>query len=200
MKENNFIYEFYEWLKHFLELNRRDVAELHLKKNKSTINIMLKNDILFQFRKAHEVYLKNNSKTLLDKFKISYSKSTTKTDTIPLKILISDFVFINDNAQFLLELFDDIYLKNNPNSFSFCSKWKQCCDSLHCVETDATQASLCRSRKNILNGLIFNGKNSVLDENGKISEEKVRENVSKTPTFQITKLNLPTTSEQITLL
>ena len=28
MKENNFIYEFYEWLKHFLELNRRDVAEL----------------------------------------------------------------------------------------------------------------------------------------------------------------------------
>lgn len=119
MKENNFIYEFYEWLKHFLELNRRDVAELHLKKNKSTINIMLKNDILFQFRKAHEVYLKNNSKTLLDKFKISYSKSTTKTDTIPLKILIPDFVFINDNAQFLLELFDDIYLKNNPNSFSF---------------------------------------------------------------------------------
>ena len=53
MKENNFIYEFYEWLKRFLELNRRDVAELHLKKNKSTINIMLKNDILFQFRKAH---------------------------------------------------------------------------------------------------------------------------------------------------
>ena len=85
------------------------------------------------------MYLKNNSKTLLDKFKISYSKSTTKTDTIPLKILISDFVFINDNAQFLLELFDDIYLKNNPNSFSFCSKWKQCCDSLQCVETDATQ-------------------------------------------------------------
>ena len=194
MKENNFIYEFYEWLKRFLELNCRDVAELHLKKNKSTINIMLKNDILFQFRKTHEVYLKNNSKTLLDKFKISYSKSTTKTDTIPLKILIPDFVFINDNAQFLLELFDDIYLKNNPNSFSFCSKWKQCCDNLQWVET------LCRSRKNILNGLIFNGKNSVLDENGKISEEKVRENVSKTPTFQITKLNLPTTSEQITLL
>ena len=109
MKENNFIYEFYEWLKRFLELNCRDVAELHLKKNKSTINIMLKNDILFQFRKTHEVYLKNNSKTLLDKFKISYSKSTTKTDTIPLKILISDFVFINDNAQFLLELFD-IYI------------------------------------------------------------------------------------------
>ena len=40
----------------------------------------------------------------------------------------------------------------------------------------------------------------ILDENGKISEEKVRENVSKTPTFQITKLKLPTTSEQITLL
>ena len=38
MKENNFIYEFYEWLKRFLELNCRDVAELHLKKNKSTIN------------------------------------------------------------------------------------------------------------------------------------------------------------------
>lgn len=85
MKENNFIYEFYEWLKRFLELNCRDVAELHLKKNKSTINIMLKNDILFQFRKTHEVYLKNNSKTLLDKFKISYSKSTTKLILYRLK-------------------------------------------------------------------------------------------------------------------
>lgn len=70
----------------------------------------------FSLESTRSVF-KNNSKTLLDKFKISYSKSTTKTDTIPLKILISDFVFINDNAQFLLELFDDIYLKTIPTLF-----------------------------------------------------------------------------------
>ena len=51
MKENNFIYELYEWLKRFLELNRRDVADLHLKKNKSTINIMLKKIYFFSLEK-----------------------------------------------------------------------------------------------------------------------------------------------------
>ena len=81
-----------------------------------------------------------------------------------------------------------MYLKNNSNSFSFCSKWEQCGDALRCVETDITQASLCRCRKNIMNGLVFNGKNSVLDERGIIDQEKVRANLLKMPTSGIIKI------------
>ncbi len=199
MNKQDFTYQFYESLRQFFIANHRDVSEFFFKKNKSTNNIILKSDIFFQFKKPHEVCLKNSREEFLKKHNIDYSKSAAKNDTIPLKIYIENLTFINDNAEFLLEVFDDIYLKNNPNAFSFCSKWKQCCDNLHCMESDPVQASLCRSRKNIMNGLVFNGKNSVLDSNGAIIQEKVKENLSKIPTSKVVRIDLSTHNEQINL-
>ena len=189
MKNCEFFQEFYKKLKYFYELNNRDVSEFDFKENKSNVNILLKNDIMIQFRSG-SAWLKLNKQSLLDKYGILYSRAGGKQSTIPLKISISNAGFINNNAEFFIDLFDNMYLKNNSNAFSFCSKWAQCGDALRCVETDMAQASLCRCRKNIERGLVFNGKNSVLDNDGKINSTKVQANLAKMSRRKITKIPL----------
>lgn len=200
MNTFEFANQFYNYIKQLFEVNSRDTTDLYFKQNKSTCNIVLESDILIQFKKPYELWLKSSRLPLINKYNINYIKSEKKYDTIPFKIIVDNFSFINENAEFLLELFDEIYLKSSSDAFSFCSKWQQCADELRCVENDKTQAALCRSRKNIIHGLVFNGKNSVLDDNGKIIQEKVQRNLERIPTSKVIKIDLNSEAEQISLI
>lgn len=200
MKTAEYTNHFYTLLQRLFTANSRDVTDLSIKQNKTTCNITLDGDILMQFKKPYEFWLKSSRLQLLDKYQLAYTRTQKKYDTMPFKIEIADFEFINQNAEFLLELFDEVYLKSSSDAFSFCSKWQQCADELRCVETDKTQAALCRSRKNIVRGLVFNGKNSVLDDNGKIIQEKVQRNLERIPTSKVIKIYINSEAEQISLI
>lgn len=117
MNKIEFANQFYNYIKQLFKVNNRDTTGLYFKLNKSTCNIILKDYIFMQFKKPYEFWLKPSAQQLLNKYNIEYVISEKKYDTIPFKIVIDSFSFINENAEFLLELFDEIYLKCSSDAF-----------------------------------------------------------------------------------
>ncbi len=97
---------------------------------------------------------------------------------MPLKIEVDAIDFVRDNSDFLLSLFDRIYFEHNPDAFACCSKYLQCSDALSCVETDRELCSLCRYSRNLAQGMVFYGKNSVIAADGTFSTERINQNLS----------------------
>lgn len=187
MKER-FSYELYKTLKSLLELNNRDISELIFNKNQIVKSISLYKTVLLSIpnlKTISAINIRQSFIKMLDKYNVNYTKS--KSDTIYVRINFNSDVhkFICDNAKLFIDIYDDIFFRNCPDSFSCCSKYIECSNNLSCIQENKELIRLCKYKRNLRNGIVFYGNNSVLNKDNSINENKVISNKEKIQTEKI---------------
>lgn len=186
-------YDFFALLKKLLNVNNRDTAQLIFKQNAGNNSIYLGPYKLFQFYNTKQnsyICCRNNTLPLVEKYKVPYKKSAAKSDNFAIRISADDIQIINMIAPFWIALYDDVYIKNSRDTFSCCSRWLECSNALECTNPDKSDARLCKYKRNLEKGLIFEGTYSVIDEHGAIDYDKVKRNASLLKRSEIILINV----------
>lgn len=181
-------YEFYETFKKLLKLNGRDTELLNFRNNISKNSLYFGTYKICHFQVTKQdafVCLPNSVQPLIEEYSVRHIISTAKTETFPIKISIKNIEIINSYAAFWISIYDDVYIRNNSDTYSFCSRWLECSSALKCTNPDKSDARLCKYKRNIEKGLVFEGEYAVFDENGSIDKNKVRRNLALMPHFAI---------------
>lgn len=187
-------YTFYELFKKLLDKNERDTELLRFQENQSKNSVYFASYKICHFRKikgSDYVCLPESVVPLLEELWLYFDRSSAKSDTFPIMINIMDMEIINYYAEFWVLLYDEIYIKNAGDTYSFCSRWKECSNALACTNPNKSDARLCKYKRNIEKGLIFEGDYAVFDENGAVDDSKVRRNLSLMKRSVILNIDIP---------
>lgn len=139
-----------------------DTSDLKLNINKGNVNITLNRFFFFYFplRKTRKsINVSSSYKEILDKHNIQYIQRKSSPTFFEIAYT-NDFLLIF--SDFVKELYDEINMSFSGEAFSCCSRYKQCSDAKKCVSPFKDFYKYCRYRRNIEQGKIFYGKNSIL--------------------------------------
>jgi len=102
-------------------------------------------------------------KDTLNNFK-NIEREVVKSDPW-LRVIIYSQDDINKLSDLFLTIYDEAYSLVNAEKFSCCSRYELCSDAKQCIHPDKSFAMGCFYRRNLLDGKIFYGKNSILTGN-----------------------------------
>lgn len=123
-------------------------------------NIKIDNSIFinFPFKKNNVIEIRSRYKKDLEYKHISYSEQKNGF----IRVEIPDINFIREYISIFQKMYDDIV--SNKKDIACCSKYIECSDARRCVQPVEWIANRCYYRKNIRDGKIFYGKNSIVKE------------------------------------
>lgn len=148
-------------IKNYLDENKFSYENIEIKENAADISYLLSTQIFFKsMEKKGEKYilLKKHFSKFLEENNIPYKSSKS---SVWLKIkydLFDDNVF----KDLMFKIYDSMY---SFDDFDCCSRYMECSDNRHCIHPDKSLAFGCTYRKKLEKGIIFYGKNTIIDMN-----------------------------------
>lgn len=83
----------------------------------------------------------------------------------------SNYLYINISApedaflykELFYYIYDNVLLRESPDSFDCCSRYMQCSDNLECVNPHAEVSRYCRYKTKLKKNIVFYGKNRTIE-------------------------------------
>lgn len=169
-------YSFYLRLKKLLSLNSRESDLLEFRENKMANSIFIGNRKFCHFKSSKYttyICMGTSSEKILNDYSMHFVKTK---EPFPIRVDIENIGIINTYAPMWLNLFDDVLTSQNNDTYSCCSKFKECSDALECLNGSKQDALLCKYKRNLESGLVFYGRNSVILNDGRFNKNKIISN------------------------
>ena len=139
-------------------------------------SILLKYNVMKKISDFIEIrYINEN---ILDSIKEKFENVQYKEYDLYIRISIDDINQIDILENEIQDSFIEMFLQymNTEESFGCCSKYVECSDAKHCVQTDVRLRCSCMYKKNLDSGKIFYGKKKKnLASEIKIDVEDIKE-------------------------